>query len=172
MGRGFKGGGKVPLVDRFACCRASLWEPLYERARADGVTLEIIGTKASDPGGNVTLLGAGLEPGHSSVVREGVERWFPLKAWSDREVLAYLDSVGAPIARYYQCGSTKGPECATCSAYWDEGRAAYLAKHHPDKAAIYMADLQAIGIELRTPFLHLTTELAAGGVPVPGRVPQ
>ncbi|WP_295145110.1 hypothetical protein [uncultured Reyranella sp.] len=47
MGRAFKGGGTVPLVDRFACCRASIWEPMYERARADGVTLEIIGTHAT-----------------------------------------------------------------------------------------------------------------------------
>lgn len=164
MGRGFKGGGKVPLVDRFACCRASIWEPMYERARADGVTLEIVGAKASDPGGNVTMLGAGLEPGQSSVIRDGVERWFPLKAWSDEDVFAYLRAVGAPIARYYEGGTTKGPECATCSAYWDEGRAAYLAKHHSDKAAVYMADLQAIGVELRAPFMHLTAELAAGGV--------
>lgn len=166
MGRGFKEGGKVPLVDRFACCRASIWEPIFERTRSDGITLEIIGTKASDPGGRVTFMGTGLEPGQSSVVREGVERWFPLMTWSDRDVFADLDSVGAPIARYYEGGSTKGPECATCSAYWDEGRAAYLAKHHPDKAAIYMADLQAIGVELRAPFLALTTELAAGGVPL------
>ncbi|MDB5541901.1 MAG: Bcep22 3 [Devosia sp.] len=171
FGRAFKEGGRVTLVDRFACCRASLWEPIFERARADGVTLEIIGTKASDPGGDATRMMAGMQPGQSTVTVGDIERWFPLNAWSDEEVFSYLRDVGAPIARYYEGGVSKGPECATCSAYWDEGRAAYLAKHHPEKAAAYMADLQTIGLELRAPFMFLTTELAAGGVPPPGLLP-
>ena len=109
--RGEAGG--VPVVDRFNCCAANLWLPIQNRLAADGVTLDVRGTRYDDPGYGLPANSPGRQvTPHSKEfdMMPGREVWFPIGEWSDDHVFAYLRSVGAPIARYYE-HNAQGPEC-------------------------------------------------------------
>lgn len=148
VGQQMAEGGK--LVARYACCGANLMTPLFDRIAADGNTLLIRGTKACD----MRRL-----PMQSGECVGGLELWLPLLDWSHADVLAYLRREGAPVSTAYDT-FTNLPECATCSAWWSEGRAAYLRDRHPDlyrryqeRMAVVMEDVgpvvQALAIEMR-----------------------
>lgn len=122
------------LVSRYDCCFANVMWPLYERVKADGCTLLIRGTKAAD----VPV----LPVGHGAVM-DGIELWYPIQAWSDSDVLAYLDEVGAPRSRVYDYGCNS-VDCARCSGWWTEGRGAYLKQHHPALFVDYKARLTRV----------------------------
>lgn len=109
------------ISQRFDCCFNNIMRPLYERIRADGNTVIIRGTRADD---------IPQSPTKSGDVVDGVEMYYPIEAWTTAQVYEYLDSVGAPISRVYKHG-VKSPECAACSAWWSDKRAAYLREFHP-----------------------------------------
>ena len=136
------------LSHRYDCCIRNIMEPLYRRMVDDGNTLIIRGTKRADM---PTL------PMASGDVDAGVEFLYPVQEWTDTQVLDYLRSVGAPISRVYEHGSTM-PDCARCSAWWSEGRMAYLRKYHLAIAADYEARLRVIVEELRAPMAALIAE--------------
>ena len=137
-----------PLVDRFSCCWSNIMEPMHRRMVADGVTLVIRGTKRSD----MRRL-----PAESGDTGMGYHLWLPLLEWSDDEVFAYLREVGAPICRVYE-HKVQSPECATCPAWWNEGRAAYLGKHHPALLAQYRGKLEAVAAEVAPHWDAMMTE--------------
>lgn len=116
------GEASVPLVSRYDCCYANLMSPLFERMRADGNTLLIRGTKLVD----MKKMPSDDGPIHGGAMTA----WYPLREWSNADVFAYLEKVGAPISRVYQ-HVENSPECARCTAWWGEGRAAYLKRYHP-----------------------------------------
>jgi 3'-phosphoadenosine 5'-phosphosulfate sulfotransferase (PAPS reductase)/FAD synthetase len=132
-------GEGVRLVSRYACCSASRMNPIYQRIRRDGHTLLIRGTKRAD----MKRL-----PMRSGQMLDGIELLLPLEDWSDADVMDYLRDVGAPVSTAYQ-HFTNLPECATCSAWWHEGRAAYLRERHPALFERYRARmamvLEAVG---------------------------
>ena len=142
------GASKQPIVDRFTCCVANLMAPLHQRMIADNVTLAIRGTKRAD------MARLPVESGDTSL---GYELWLPLQEWSHDEVFDYLRHAGAPICRVYE-HKVNAPECATCPAWWSEGRAAYLATHHPDLFATYRAKLGAVTAEIVPHWRALMTE--------------
>lgn len=142
-------GGKVRISGRWDCCGANLWIPMHARMVADGVSLVIRGTKRAD----MTRLPAGS--GDKSM---GYELWLPIEDWSHEDVFAYLREVGAPINRIYQ-STVNSPECATCPAWWNEGRADYLSKHHPELFAIYRRRLETVAGEVLPVFAALKSEL-------------
>jgi len=109
------------VVSRYDCCFAGIMNPLYQRIRRDGHTLLIRGTKRAD---------MNRLPMRSGQMLDGIELLLPLEDWSDADVMDYLREVGAPVSTAYQ-HFTNLPECATCSAWWNEGRAAYLRERHP-----------------------------------------
>jgi 3'-phosphoadenosine 5'-phosphosulfate sulfotransferase (PAPS reductase)/FAD synthetase len=115
------GASQQRIVDRFDCCAINIMAPMHQRMVEDGVTLVIRGTKRAD------LARLPHEGGDTGM---GYELWLPLLDWSHDDVFAYLKEVGAPICRVYENG-VQAPECATCPAWWSEGRAAYLKKYHP-----------------------------------------
>lgn len=135
------------LVDRYTCCAANLWAPMHNRMVADGITLVIRGTKAIDlkrlPHGN----------GDAGAY----EIWLPLLDWSHDDVFAYLRDIGAPLCQVYE-SAVNAPECATCPAWWSEGRAKYLRKYHPDLFATYRAKLAAVTAELQPHLAALQVE--------------
>jgi 3'-phosphoadenosine 5'-phosphosulfate sulfotransferase (PAPS reductase)/FAD synthetase len=131
------------IVDRFDCCAVNLMVPMHRRMIEDGVPLVIRGTKRVD------LARLPHEGGESGV---GYELWLPLLDWSHADVFTYLATVGAPICRVYE-HKVNAPECATCPAWWSEGRAAYLRKHHPDLYRVYRAKISAVAAEV-TPHWH------------------
>jgi phosphoadenosine phosphosulfate reductase len=144
-------GGKTRISARYECCGHNLWIPMHARMVADGVTLAIRGTKTCD---------MAKLPAVSGDQTLGYELWLPLQDWSHADVFAYLREVGAPICRVYE-NNVNAPECATCSAWWSEGRAGYLAKYHPDLSAAYQAKLGMVAREVFPMVASLNAELGA-----------
>lgn len=143
------------LVSRYDCCFANLMLPLYERIKADGITLMIRGTKAVDMH-RLPMRDGETDPG------SGLELWLPLLNWSHAQVMDYLREVGAPIASIYS-HATNAPECMRCSAWWGERRATYLKQHHPEAFADYAARMRLVWAELAEPVRTLAQEWEAIG---------
>jgi phosphoadenosine phosphosulfate reductase len=143
------GASKQRIIDRLDCCAVNLMLPMHNRMIEDGVSLVIRGTKRAD------LARLPAESGDTSL---GYELWLPLQEWSHDEVFEYLRSVDAPICRVYE-HKVNAPECATCPAWWSEGRADYLKKHHPELFALYRAKLAAVAAEVTPHWNALQGEL-------------
>lgn len=126
--------GGVLIQDRYSCCMRSLMVPMHERMVQDDITLVIRGQKNSDK------LRA---PVQSGTVEHGIEFLFPIEDWDDAQVMAYLRDNDIEIPRFYQ-RLNASPDCMTCSAYWEEGRAPYLREHHPAAYQEYQSRLNAI----------------------------
>ncbi|MDN7179114.1 phosphoadenosine phosphosulfate reductase family protein [Caballeronia sp. SEWSISQ10-4 2] len=127
-------GGTVLIQDRYSCCMRSLMWPLHEQMIGDGITLIVRGQKNSDK------LRAPIKSGY---VEDGIEYLFPLEDWDDSDVRAFLKDEGVELPRFYERMSAS-PDCMTCSAYWEDGRGAYLKEHHPEAYAEYQSRLNAI----------------------------
>lgn len=130
------GGGRTLIQDRYSCCLRSLMLPMHERMVQDGITLVIRGQKDSD------RMKAPIKSGD---VHDGIEYLLPVQSWSDDDVLSYLKGQGVELPRFYET-LRSSPDCISCSAYWEEGRSAYLKRHHPREHAIYQARLDAINV--------------------------
>jgi 3'-phosphoadenosine 5'-phosphosulfate sulfotransferase (PAPS reductase)/FAD synthetase len=129
---------RLRICTMYECCNVNRWKPWHDRLKADGVTMIVSGQRKADMR---TLFHA------DGTSASGLEMWLPIEDWSDDDVFEYLKSVGAPLMRFYE-HKAQGPECATCPASWDEGRAAYLKEHHPELAARYARHLQALAAEI------------------------
>jgi phosphoadenosine phosphosulfate reductase len=137
-------GEGTPIVARYDCCYLNLMWPLFKRVMDDGNTLLIRGTKSID----MPRL-----PAQDGEVVAGVELYYPLLDWSNEQVFAFLRREDVKLPRVYDY-VTNSPECARCSAWWGEGRAAYLKKYHPELWAEYDARLQVV-IDAIAPSLAL-----------------
>jgi phosphoadenosine phosphosulfate reductase len=147
------GQNGAKLVTRYHCCFVNLMWPVWNRIKADGNTLCIRGTKLADQN---------RLPARSGEIHEGVEIWHPIEAWSHEDVQTYLREVDAPHNPIYDA-MTNAPECARCSAWWGEGRAAYLRERHPELFADYARDLRIVAGEIAAPLADLQRELAGVG---------
>lgn len=143
------GEAVTPLVGRYDCCWHNIMAPVYQRVLEDGNSLVIRGTKRVDMR-NLPVASAGVE--------QGVEFLYPIQEWSNDEVFAYLREVGAPISRVYD-NVVNSPDCARCTAWWSERRAAYLREHHPALYEDYRHRLALVAQELVRPMNHLRREL-------------
>ncbi len=143
------GASRLPIVDRFLCCGANIMVPMHQRMVADGITLAIRGTKRCD---------TARLPAESGDTSSGYELWLPLQEWSHDDVFRYLREVGAPICRVYD-NHVNAPECATCPAWWSEGRAGYLKQHHPALYDAYRAKLAAVSTEVSPHWQALEKEM-------------
>lgn len=126
-------GGGPSIVPPFDCCRANRWQPIGDYVEKERPSLVIHGQRHED-----------LVPAlfwQYDKTPAPIERWAAIATWTDSDVFDYLDEVGAPILPFYKY-HTHAPECATCPADWDEGRGAYLKKHHPDLADRYASYLR------------------------------
>jgi phosphoadenosine phosphosulfate reductase len=110
------------LVPLEVCCRHNLWEPCQRAVREYAATGCIRGDKEADQ------LRTEIRSGD---VHDGVEYFFPLAAWSDEEVFAYLGEDTPPS---YRRGLRTSLDCINCTAYIAEnpGRLADLHEHYPD----------------------------------------
>ncbi len=111
------------IQDRYSCCVRSIMIPMQERMIEDGITLIIRGQKNSDELKATT---------RSGEMHDGFELLYPIEDWSSQQVMAYLQSQGAPIPRFYEMMDT-APDCMNCSAWWENGAAAYLKRYHFDQ---------------------------------------
>lgn len=137
------------LTCRFDCCFNNLMRPMHERMIADGVDAVIRGTKLCDTG---------------RVPAEGATGFYdvllPLKHWSHQDVFDYLRSVGAPENPIYDTfAGISAPECFSCTAWWDDGKAAYYKALHPEYLPVYRTNLLRIAQNLQEHVAHLHAEL-------------
>lgn len=124
----------ILIQDRYTCCYRVLMLPLHQRMQQDGITAIIRGQKNAD---------SQKAPIHNGHVEDGIEYCFPIEGWTDQEVLEYLSNqeITAP---YFYPAMKSAPDCMDCSAWWEEGRAAYLKQYHPEAYATYQARLDSI----------------------------
>ena len=155
VGQGFGEGGPVRLVSRYECCFKNLMWPLFQRVADDGNTLLVRGTKRADKP-RLPML-SGQQAG-------GIELLCPIEDWSHADVLAFLMQRGAPVARLYR-HMENAPECARCSAWWSEGRAAYLRRYHPALHESHQARLRAVVDAIEGPLAQLRREIAPSAAP-------
>lgn len=149
IGRAVGAGSRI--ASRYDCCSANLMRPIYDRIRQDGNTLVIRGTRRAD----MKRL-----PAASGDVIEGVEFLYPIQEWSDEQVFAFCAERGVPLPSIY--GAFKqAPECATCPAWWSEGRAPYLKAHHPELFDEYQARVSTVMREVVPCLRHLMPMLEA-----------
>lgn len=138
------------LTNRFDCCWHNLMRPMHERMIADGVDLVIRGTKLCD---------TGTVPANGK--NEHYEIFLPINDWSHDQVFDYLESVGAPKNPIYDFfTSMSAPECMGCTAWWDDGKAAYLKARHPELLATYQGNLQTIASTISSHMADLYSELS------------
>lgn len=116
----FGSGHGEQMQDRYSCCLRSIMLPLHERMVEDGITLIVRGQKSAD------RLKSRVRSGD---VHDGIEFLFPIEDWDTRKVMSYLREQDAPIPRFYEMLNT-APDCMSCSAWWEEGAAAYLKRYH------------------------------------------
>lgn len=143
------GLGDLKLVGRFECCWSNLMKPMHERMLADRIDLVIRGTKLADTG----KIPAEGPTGVYDVL-------LPIRDWPHDQVFAFLREQGAPLNLIYE--HTKGmsaPECLSCTAWWDDGKAAYLKALHPDRLGEYRVALGRVRQALQTHLQDLQNEL-------------
>lgn len=148
IGIAAKGSG-VLIQDRYSCCMRSLMLPMHEQMKADGITLVIRGQKASD------RMRAPIKSGY---VEDGIEYLFPLEGWDDSRVFAFLHEQGVALPRYYEV-MRASPDCMTCSAYWEDGRAAYLKHYHIEAYEEYQRRLNTISDATAEAITHFNMEI-------------
>jgi len=111
----------VPLVPAVECRNANMWEPAMHAVRATGASGVIKGEKATD-----IPLALPVQ-----TVYEGREYFRPLWAWTDADVMKFLDPKDWPPG--YEEGLTGSLDCMTCTAWLARNpkRLRYLRVNHP-----------------------------------------
>lgn len=137
---GVRVSGGIRLQDRYDCCFRAIMLPMYRRMKADRVTGIIRGVTSADFRDSPTAPGQWLD---------GFEFHYPLWGWSEERVMAYLEAEGVEPTPFYKHGLKTTPECMSCSAWWEDGRGAYLRRFHPVAFAKYQGGLRRIQQALR-----------------------
>jgi phosphoadenosine phosphosulfate reductase len=147
------GGHGVLMQDRYSCCMRTVMLPLARRMIDDGITLIVRGQKEAD---------ALKAPLRSGDVDEGIEYLFPLEDWTDEDVMTFLEEEGIELPRYYE-SMRSNPPCLSCSAWWDDGRAAYMKQHHPLHYDLYQQRLNTISDAVGGHIAAFNIEVSDGG---------
>ena len=137
------------LSNKFDCCLMNIMTPMHDRMVADGIECVIRGTKDCDTG---------------AVPFEGQDKFYevllPIRTWTHQDVFDYLAEVGAPYNPLYDYYTgISAPECFGCTAWWDDGKAAYFKALHPERLGEYRASLEQIRAALHSHLADLDFEL-------------
>ena len=147
-------GQKIKVIDRYDCCYRSLMQPMQERMKADGITLIVRGQRDSDY--DTPPMKSGQWSGLMEVL-------YPIEKWTSEQVMLYLQSVGQEPPPFYERGMKSAPECMTCTAWLNEGRAAYLRDYHPGKLLEYQKKLARIRLAINEHLTEMDAELECTG---------
>ena len=143
------GLGDVQLTNRFDCCYHNIMEPLHRRMVDDGVDAVIRGTKVCD-GGKIPV--EGVTPFYDVLL--------PIKHWTHQQVFDYLAEVGAPKnAIYDHFHKISAPECMGCTAWWGDGKSAYLRAKHPHLLDSHKNSLRSMRLALQSHLDELDAEI-------------
>jgi phosphoadenosine phosphosulfate reductase len=139
-------GRTVKIVGRYECCARNLMLPMNDVMVERGITLLVRGQRDDE---------YATAPMRSGEVRGGFEVLYPIQSWNGDQVSQYLTDNGLPLAKFYERGARRAPECMGCTAWWDEGRAEYMRDHHPDAFDAYQAQMRVIRIEIDRQYAFL-----------------
>lgn len=128
-------GEPVAVVDRYFCCFVTIMLPMHERMKRDGITLIVRGNRADD---------YSVAPSATGQLIDGFEFLNPIESWDASRVMAFLVGEGLPVARFYAYGMKSSPDCMGCTAWWGEGRQAYMARFHPVRWGQVRSDMGRI----------------------------
>jgi 3'-phosphoadenosine 5'-phosphosulfate sulfotransferase (PAPS reductase)/FAD synthetase len=123
---------------------------MYERMKADGITLIIRGQRNDDAQKGPTRSGSWLD---------GFEFLYPIEEWSDDELFQYLSAEGAPIPQYYADGMTSAPDCMSCTAWLEHKMPRYVQKYHPKQHPMLMERLNRIAVVVQPYFDRLQSSV-------------
>lgn len=148
-------GKAVKLQSRFECCIRTLMQPMHNRMVHDGITLLVRGQRDEE---------FASPPMRSGDVGDGFELFYPIQNWSADQVMGYLIANDLPVAPFYEFGMRSAPECMGCTAWWDEGRAAYLRARHPDAHSTFVRRIQIVRAEINKQAGALAIEMESCNV--------
>lgn len=143
-------GREAQLQSRYDCCARALMIPMHDRMLADGITLLVRGQRDDE---------YASPPLRSGDAADGFEVLYPIQSWTGSDVSAYLVENKLPLAPFYERGMRRAPECMGCTAWWDEGRAAYMRDHHPDAYASFSRRINIVRAEINHQADMLASEL-------------
>lgn len=138
------------LTDRYTCCFHSIMQPMYERMKADGITLVIRGQKNADDK---------KPPLRSGSKLDGFEFLYPIEDWTEQDIFEFLSKVGAPIPRYYSEGMSSAPDCRNCTAWLEHGMLGYVQRHHPKQFPILLQRINTIKRAVDAEYIKLTNTI-------------
>lgn len=123
VGRAIEGHAKQMMQPYTTCCGANKWHPMDAAARDLGATLVIRGQRNSE---------RMKAPIRSGATYDGIEYWFPIEAWSEKNVFAYLHGINVPAPAHYAHTGTS-LDCMHCTAWiGDAGRTIrWMRDAHP-----------------------------------------
>ena len=145
-------GRAVILQGRYECCARALMNPMHERMLADGITLIVRGQRDDE---------YASAPMRSGEVRDGLEVLYPIEDWTAESVMGFIEANDLPVAPFYERGTRRAPECMGCTAWLDEGRAAYMRDYHPRKHSVFIKRMAEIQREVHRSLGWLQHELEA-----------
>ena len=145
------GGGAVKLCSAHECCAINKMIPMHQRMLSDGITCIVRGVRNGDYVTPPTMDGSRLE---------GFDFLYPIWNWDAEDVDAYLREHDLHCGPWYAEGAKSTRECMTCTAYWDDGRQAYMRRHHPQAWQAYRAKLADIKQALAGDLALLEEQLA------------
>jgi len=145
FGRLVSGRG-ITIVGRYDCCAQNLMLPMNQAMLERSITLLVRGQRDDE---------YAKPPMRSGDVQDGFEVLYPIQAWTGEQVSKYLSDNALPLAKFYERGAKRAPECMGCTAWWDEGRAEYLKQYHPAKFDAFRAHIKVIRIEIDRQYAFL-----------------
>lgn len=123
------------LTDRYTCCSLSIMQPMHERMKADGIEVILRGQRNSDRLKSPVVNGQAID---------GFSIIYPIADFSEQQVFDYLVDNCIEIPPFYAEGMTSGGDCLHCTAWLEHGQHKYVAKHHPQAAAVVFQRLEEI----------------------------
>lgn len=116
-----------PLIQSYlSCCAQNIWFPMHDGTVALGVTEIVRGQRKAD---------RRKAPLTNGQIVNGVTYTLPIETWSDADVFAYIESVGADMPPGYAQGERTGRDCWDCTAYLDENKRR-IENLPPDRRAV------------------------------------
>lgn len=137
----------VAVQSTMSCCNRLLFKPLYEAVKEYGATLVIRGQRLSED------LHSPIKSGD---IIDGVQYYFPIENWSEKDVFEYLAENEIDIPEYYDhVGHSL--DCATCTGFLDSSKdkIAYIKKNHPEKFKVLHDRLQSLRHSIEIEHQHL-----------------
>ena len=136
VGRLGTGEKALKLRSWAECCGANFWLPMHQAMRDCGVKTIIRGQRNAEHY---------KSPVRDGDVLDGVTYRFPIQAWTDKQVLAFLRERGVEIPAYYD-ELRSSLDCWCCTAYLDTNAAQlrWMKDRHQEKHAIVQGKLREI----------------------------